>query len=191
MNFGYIGVSDKEIIKSYKIDGDDLIVSYIDGSQKKFYATKLAEENVVKRMFEQALQRDESFRRKKYYKGREIALRNLCLSSCYTLLLFALTSYNYTKYNHPVEHGIFTTIACLTAGTALYNAYEVCKENKREDELKKYRLLLSLAKEYEQIKTSEGIKTEDDKVLSINNIDKLSLKEVQRIKRNLTYKSRS
>lgn len=190
MNFGYIGASDKDVIKCYKIDGDDLIVTYIDGSVKKFYATKQAEENIIKKMFLQALERNDSCKLKSRYKSKEIALRNLCLSSCYTLLLVAITSYNYSKYNHPIEHGVFTTLTCLTAGTVIYNAYELYKENKKDEEIKKYRIMLNLVNKYQELKNTPGIKLDNDKILGINTIDNFSLKEVQRIRKDLINKSR-
>ena len=170
MKHGYYGIDSSKLINNYKIEEDKIIITYLDYSTEELPYTKETENIIINKMLEQAIERDNSST-----LNDASAAKNMSVIFGSTMGLITVANV-YGLYNNLSDYNnmLFGTLALIT-GTAVVTDLMILKKDSNElDELKKYRLYLSIRKELEEQNN-----------ININTIDNYSLKDIKRLKKNL------
>ena len=164
------------VINKFTNNGYNFSLEYLDGSEVNYYCTDLNRvKDIEKKMLEQAKERDEI-----YFDVIEKEVKR-SLSIIYLLL----SSTFLASYNKAI------LVICLNILLLIITSKNYFKNKKRLDELKKYRLFLSM---YEDLKDDKNKNIVDilefDKIyqhpfLTFNTIDNFKLSEVEGIKKEI------
>lgn len=183
MNYGYENADLSKLIQKYEIIDNQIVITFLDGSNNNIALTKPNEESVLNEMLWQAFVRNNSTALDKAMEKRNENFRWMMMQAGFTLMnaftICAAKQYG-VKIFGMVLGGLTGTIT-LSWGISYKHFNDVVKE------LKKYDIYLSMRKQLEENVSHEvfkGIKNPNE-TLNINTLDNYSLKEIKKIQNNL------
>lgn len=185
MKYGYVGVGVKEseLIQNYQIIDDKIIITYLDGSQKEKPFTKENEKKLLCEMLRQAIERSKSPELYNTKKSRKDRLSSDIVTE---ITLAALLSSN-LRLNDIKDWGVIVAGAGLGI-VAIISILSYISKSDKIKELEKYDIYLEIKKQLENSTDPNlfnGVKNKEE-ILNINTLDHYSLKDIKRIRDNLT-----
>ena len=190
MKYGYEEKSYKELIENYKVSGDKIVITFLDGTKNEILLTKENERELLSKMIKQAQERSES---SALYiaKIRKKTLTNFVTIIMGGILLdFAIVSAT-TAGNSIFMGNVTESIAailgsitgvCLVIGGIQYSF------NDEIEELEKYNIYLSIRDELEKCISDfdlfSGVEKMTEK-FNINTLDEYTLEDLIQISNNL------
>lgn len=185
MKYGYEDVDLGELISNYKIVGNNIIVTFLDGSYYRLPNTKENELKILKLMLEQAQKRSESNALVSAEKKRKEQLRwTIGIVGLDLINIFSICAANSDAMR------IFTSIlGILTTTTATSWVVSYRRFNELVKELEKYDIYLSIKDQIDDndLELFNGVKKSSD-VLNINTLDDYSLRDIKTIQDNISNK---
>lgn len=181
MKYGYDGVEEKELIYNYTINDNKIIITYLDGSSEEIPLTRENEKELLNKMIEQAIERNNS-------SALSLAKRERnwnCFQGILTALMMCANG-GIVSLSDDIVANTFCGIACISAGLCTIGYGMSYKFSKDEvEELKKYDIYLSIRKRLEASAelVFKGVKMQE--ALTINTLDNYSLKDIKKIRKNL------
>lgn len=173
MKYGYLGVNFNEIIKKYKKEENSITVTYLDNSTKILPNTKEQEQKIIENMIQQAYDRDKS-----NMLNETKSLKDFCTYMGLGMsIVTAMSCYGAAVNDDVSNKFIFGLLAIITGSSTLVDSLLYNNSSEEIEELKKYRLFLSIMKQIEDSNEYNNI--------NINTIDDYSLKDIKKIKKNL------
>lgn len=173
MKYAYEGADKEEIISSYKIVGENIIVNFLDGSSIKIPLTLMGEQEVQNEMLKQAKDRNDSDTYKRVINGGKAQLLAILLN-CLTILL------NTTSDNTPTLKLLLTCASACCIALCGKNYLDSEKESK---DIEKYDIYLKIKPRLDRLNNSNLFN--GGKELNINTLDNFSLEDIKQIKENL------
>ena len=183
MKYGYNGINE-ELIRSYKIQDNEIVVTYLDDSRIRMPLTEKNEQNILNKMVQQAKTRNNVSNLKESLQERKISdvitTSFLCSGSVLVSCMAAC-----------VDKKMLLT---FFGGLGLYNLVTCiarCKSNDEKiKELEKYSLYLSMLEDLMKLKDTQDLYTgidllSGDEQININTLDNYSLEDINRLKENL------
>ena len=190
MKYGYEEKSYKELIENYKVSGDKIVITFLDGTKNEILLTKENERELLSKMIKQAQERSES---SALYiaKIRKKTLTNFVTIIMGGILLdFAIVSAT-TAGNSIFMGNVTESIAailgsitglCIVIGGIQYSF------NDEIEELEKYNIYLSIRDELEKCISDfdlfSGVEKMTEK-FNINTLDEYTLEDLIQISNNL------
>ncbi len=182
MNYAYGSKKDCEIIKNFKIKDNQIVINFLDGS---FYKVDNTDENLQKilnLMLEQAIDRNNADALNDAFRAKNSAL----LSSFSSLIVSFSTctlAYNLEGNGQIGSYVLGGIVFAISVGLGISSI----PRSKEIDELKKYRLFLSirerLLEKENDLNLYNGIKNKSK--LNIGTLDNFSLTDLKKIRTNL------
>lgn len=173
MKYAYEGADKEEIISSYKIVGENIIVNFLDGSSIKIPLALMGEQEVQNEMLKQAKDRNDSDTYKRVINGGKAQLLAILLN-CLTILL------NTTNDNMPTLKLLLTCASACCIALCGKNYLDSEKESK---DIEKYDIYLKIKPRLDRLNNSNLFN--GGKEPNINTLDSFSLEDIKQIKENL------
>ena len=188
MKYGYENVDLGELISNYKIVGNDIIVTFLNGNYYRLHNTKENELKILRLMLEQAQNRSDSNALVSAQKKRKEQLRwTIGITGFDLINIFSICATNSDAMR------IFASIlGILTTATAASWVVSYRRFNELVKELEKYDIYLSIKDQIDDndLELFNGVKKSSD-VLNINTLDDYSLRDIKTIQNNISNKQLS
>ncbi len=183
MKYGYDGINSSDLIGNYEILNDKIIIKYLDGSSSEIKYTKQDEIKLLNKMFNQAIARSNSYALYFAKSKKRDAIFNEVLSFCALGLVNVPVNSNLMiEYIIPLIYNICFPIF------AIHNYLKYSDVKDEVNELKKYDIYLHLRHTLLLLKNNpnafNGIEKKGE--LNINTLDNYSLRDMKKIRNNLT-----
>ncbi|MBR5662579.1 MAG: hypothetical protein IKX00_02875 [Bacilli bacterium] len=173
------------IIQDYKVDKYLIHVNYTDGHTECVELLEYNKEKIINEMLKQAEKIVKEKTSEEYYEERKTNIIEVCFTS---LVMAAIASLSVEIYNGSVDYKRLLVEAIISLAVPVIT-YTVIKNNQKNDdkEVKKYQLFIE---NYEDFKNNankgllyEGINKKG--WIDINNLDKYTYEEVDRMLQNV------
>lgn len=178
MKFAYL--TEEGIIRNYVIEGNEIVINYLDDTIVKIKYTEENEQKLQEKMLEQAKERNEKIKPDFYKEERKHDLQYVHSYAIYTMLntsTFIRTDVEWLKIAAGVMVGV-------TGSLLIYNSIKCKQLNDKRKELEKYRIYLSMIKENKNSIAPMQLKY-NDKEVNINTLDNFSLREVKKLNKTM------
>lgn len=178
MKFAFL--NEEGIIRNYVIEGNEIVINYLDDTIVKINYTEENEQKLQEKMLEQAEQRNKEVKPEFYARKRREEMSNIRTFSIYTLLntsTFLRADLEWIKIAAGVMVGI-------TGGLLTYSSIKCKQLNDKKKELEKYRIYLTMIKGYENSNAQMQLKS-NGKEVNINTLDDFSLRDIKKLNKNL------
>ena len=187
MNFGYNGKNNNELIKKYAVVDNNIVITFLDDSQKTIPNTLENEKNIVNLMLSQAIERNSSSELNKTKVLKALSAGEILASTGVSF------EYLYLYANTSMEDFYLKLFSILMAGTYTMLGFAFNKKvyeslDDKIDELKKYDIYLKLNDTLNEIVQDPYVSLSLDeryKKLNINTLDRYSLEEIKNLEKNL------
>lgn len=168
------------IIKNYKIEGNEIVINYLDDTTERMPYTKDNAQKLQEKMIEQAKERDEQVEPDFYKKKRRKELSDVNSYVIYTMLntsTFLHTDLEWLR--------IAAGIMVLVSGSFVtYSSIQAKQLNDKRKELEKYRLYLSMIKQNQNSIAPPILKYKNE-LVNINTLDNFSLRDIKKLNKSL------
>lgn len=178
MKFAFLYEEGK--IKNYKVEGNEIIINYLDDTTERMPYTNDDEQRLQEKMLEQAKERDEQVDSDFYKKKRRKELSDVNSYVIYTMLNTS-TFFNTDLEWLRIAAGIMVFVA---GGFVTYSSIQAKQLNDKRKELEKYRLYLSMIKENQNSIAPAVLKC-NDKEVNINTLDNFSLRDIKKLNKTI------
>ena len=181
MRYGYEDADINSIISYYKIDGNNLIITYLSG--KEDIVSKEKEDEIITIMLKQAIERQEKCTLATAIRNEKDNMELFSIKFLIATSFFAggaaINSENWAL-------GL-TVAGAYSAFMAILDGSQMIDLHKRTEELKKYKLFLSHLNDLERLKNDKSIYkgVEATCPLNINTIDGFTYSDVKKISLNI------
>lgn len=183
MKYGYEGAKVSELIGNYKIDGDKIVVTFLDNSKFEVAFTESTEKAILEEMLKQARERNSSDEMSAVQKRKNKAIK----LSIYEFImgLFAGTlgclSLNELELLYPT-----ISVGLVSIGLTI-NGYNCGIAKAEIEELEKYSIYLRIKDKIEKTPSDTlfcGVKNKK-RSITINTLDNFTLGDVKIIEQNV------
>lgn len=183
MKYGYENGKVEELIRNYKTDDNEMIITFLDGSKYTIPFTKEEENKILKQMLEQAKNRNESSALYDARYERKKAIHKT-LTQIFCTIINGFSSHIYEETGWEI---VFRILGGVTGIFIIIHGVDWKLKTDEIKELEKYDIYLSIMEKLDNTTNDNlfnGIKNRKVK-LNINTLDNYSLKDIKRIKQNL------
>lgn len=184
MKYWYNTDDTSGIIRNYIIYDKVVIIYYINGQMSITKLQENTEQEILNKMVEQAIMRDENMSIE--VLRHDSLISDIKLLSNITLGMIGVIVSNMENMNYNNQL-VGAVLALMTGATCLFEEKHNNRIGNQIEELEKYKLYLNMRKDLEanfNEQTFKGIKLFDGR-FDINTLDCYSLNEVKKIKKNL------
>ena len=182
MKYGYEGADLSELINNYKVEGDKIVVTFLDKSTFEVALTEGTEKTLLEEMLKQAYDRNTS---EEMCLAQKRKRRAITLGIYQSIIGISAAFFAFANYNNVQFFTIFFT-GLVGIGITL-NGIDYKIQKSEIEELEKYDLYLNLRRKIVGVPNKilfAGIKS-DERNININNLDDFSLSDVKRINQNI------
>lgn len=182
MKYGYEGADLSELINNYKVEGDKIVVTFLDKSTFEVALTEGTEKTLLEEMLKQAYDGSTS---EEMCLAQKRKRRAITLGIYQSIIGISAAFFACTNYNNVQFFTIFFT-GLVGIGITL-NGIDYKIQKSEIEELEKYDLYLNLRRKIVGVPNEilfAGIKS-DERNININNLDDFSLSDVKRINQNI------
>ena len=182
MKYGYEGAELSELINNYKVEGDKIVVAFLDRSTFEVALTEGTEKTLLEEMLKQAYDRNAS--QEMFLAQRR--KRRTTMWIIYETILGALAGV-LSFINKDELHTLNMIFFGANAMLITLNGIDYKIQKSKIEELEKYDLYLNLRRKIVGVPNEilfAGIKS-DERNININNLDNFSLSDVKKINRNI------
>ena len=182
MKYGYEGADLSELINNYKVEGDKIVVTFLDKSTFEVALTEGTEKTLLEEMLKQAYDRNTS---EEMCLAQKRKRRAITLGIYQSIIGISAAFFACANYNNVQFFTIFFT-GLVGIGITL-NGIDYKIQKSEIEELEKYDLYLNLRRKIVGVPNEilfAGIKS-DERNININNLDDFSLSDVKRINQNI------
>ena len=182
MKYGYEGADLSELINNYKVEGDKIVVTFLDKSTFEVALTEGTEKTLLEEMLKQAYDRSTS---EEMCLAQKRKRRAITLGIYQSIIGISAAFFACANYNNVQFFTIFFT-GLVGIGITL-NGIDYKIQKSEIEELEKYDLYLNLRRKIVGVPNEilfAGIKS-DERNININNLDDFSLSDVKRINQNI------
>jgi len=183
MKNGYVGAENGEIIKGYAQKKDKIVVTFLDGA---FYEVPLSTENeeeLIKIMLGQAIDRNNSSTLSLAKEKRKKAVKWIITEA----IIGVITATAAVTTDNKLHRVIAGVLAGLSGIAVVVNGIRYAINNEEIQELEKYGIYLSIKEALDNCTDENlfnGIRTKVDRI-DINTLDNFSLADIKKVKANL------
>ena len=182
MKYWYEGADLSELINNYKVEGDKIVVTFLDKSTFEVALTEGTEKTLLEEMLKQAYDRSTS---EEMCLAQKRKRRAITLGIYQSIIGISAAFFACANYNNVQFFTIFFT-GLVGIGITL-NGIDYKIQKSEIEELEKYDLYLNLRRKIVGVPNEilfAGIKS-DERNININNLDDFSLSDVKRINQNI------
>ena len=182
MKYWYEGADLSELINNYKVEGDKIVVTFLDKSTFEVALTVGTEKTLLEEMLKQAYDRNTS---EEMCLAQKRKRRAITLGIYQSIIGISAAFFACANYNNVQFFTIFFT-GLVGIGITL-NGIDYKIQKSEIEELEKYDLYLNLRRKIVGVPNEilfAGIKS-DERNININNLDDFSLSDVKRINQNI------
>ena len=182
MKYGYEGADLSELINNYKIEGDKIVITYLDKSTFDVAFTESTEKTLLEEMLKQAYDRNASEEMCLAQKRKRRATMLIVYETIVGALVGVLSFIN--------KDELQTLDILFLEADAMFitlNGIDYKIQKSEIEELEKYDLYLNMRSKIVGVPNEillNGIKS-DERGISINNLDNFSLSDGKRINQNI------
>ena len=182
MKYGYEGANLSELINNYKIEGDKIVVTFLDKSTFEVAFTEGTEKVLLEEMLKQAYDRNASDEIWQAQKRKRRAIMWIIYEAILGSLAGVLSYFN--KDEHQTLNMIFFGANGILIAM---NGIDYKIQKSEIEELEKYSIYLAIKDKIEKTPSSalfSGIKNKE-RSITINTLDNFTLSDIKKIEKNV------